>query len=434
MDSNDLERERGITILAKNTAVRYKGTKINIIDTPGHSDFGGEVERVLNMVDGVLLLVDAVDGPMPQTKFVLKKALALEKKVLVVINKVDRPQARCDWVINQTFDLFLELNASDDQMEFPVVYASGLQGKASRTVDLAEDMAPLFDAVMKEIKPPTVAMEAPLQMLITNLDYDEHKGRIAIGRINAGRIARGDTVGIMTPDEPQRSGKIAELFVFDNFTKKSVDSVEAGEICALSGLADVGIGETVTDPKLGVALPRITVEEPTVRMSFLVNTSPFAGREGKFVTSRNLRDRLFRELERNLAMRVEAGDTADEFLVCGRGTLHLGILIENMRREGYEFMVGPPRVILKKGPKGENQEPYEDAIVEVPEEYVGACTVLLGGRSGQMTDMVPSERAGGPTTIKYKIPTRGLLGVRNAILSATRGTAILNTVFSPNCM
>ncbi|XP_002989923.2 putative elongation factor TypA-like SVR3, chloroplastic [Selaginella moellendorffii] len=426
MDSNDLERERGITILSKNTAITYKGTKINIIDTPGHSDFGGEVERVLNMVDGVLLLVDAVEGPMPQTRFVLKKALALGHRVIVVVNKVDRPAARPDYVINMTFELFLELEASDEQCDFQVIYASGLKGQAGLEPDaLGNDLEPLFEAVLRCIPEPRVQIDAPLQMLITNLDYDEHKGRIGIGRVNAGTLTKGE-VKICKPDEADRVGKVSEIFVFENFAKVPAVKVVAGDICAFAGINDVMIGETVADKANGVPLPSIKVEEPTVKMSFSVNTSPFSGQEGKFVTSRNLRDRLYRELERNLAMKVEDGETAETFIVSGRGTLHITILIENMRREGYEFMVGPPRVIHKVL-NGKKLEPYEDAIVEVPEQYVGAAVDLLGKRRGQMLDMQASEL--GNTILKYRLPTRGLLGIRNSLLSASRGTAILNTVF-----
>jgi len=428
MDSNALERERGITILSKNTAIRYKGNKINIIDTPGHSDFGGEVERVLNMVDGVLLLVDSVEGPMPQTRFVLKKALELGHTVVVVVNKVDRPSARVDYVVNTTFELFVELNATDEQCDFQVVYASGIHGKAGLEPDsLADDLEPLFETVLRCVPEPRVDMEGPLQMLITNLDYDEHKGRIAIGRVHAGRMKKGMEVKVCTPDGRCRAAKVNELFEYDNFIRVPADMVEAGDICCLSGIDDVLIGETLADKVDGTPLPTITVEEPTVKMSFSVNTSPFAGREGKYVTSRNLRDRLYRELERNLAMKVEDGETADTFIVSGRGTLHITILIENMRREGYEFMIGPPKVINREL-NGKKLEPFEDAIVEVPEEYVGAVVDMLGKRRGQMLDMSTSG-VENTTVVKYRMPTRGLLGLRNAMLTATRGTALLNTVF-----
>ncbi|KAI7840975.1 hypothetical protein COHA_005204 [Chlorella ohadii] len=428
MDSNDLERERGITILSKNTAVRYKGTKINIIDTPGHADFGGEVERVLNMADGVLLLVDSVEGPMPQTRFVTRKALELNKKVVVVVNKVDRPAARVDWVVDQTFELFLDLGATDEQCDFPVVYASGIAGIAGPSPEeLADDLEPLFDLIVREVAPPTVQMEAPLQMLVTNLDYDEHKGRIAIGRVQAGTLRKGDSVVFTKPgDAKPQTGRVAELFVYDNFARTPVDEVAAGDICALTGLGAVSIGETICDPADVRPLPTIEVEEPTVRMTFSVNTSPFAGQEGKYVTSRNLKDRLERELERNLALRVEPGEGAESFEVSGRGSLHLGILMENMRREGYEFEVGPPKVITKRDEvTGDRLEPMEEALVEVPEEHVGQVVDLMGQRKAQMVDMTAGSE--GTTRLKYQIPTRALLGLRNAMLTATKGTAVLNT-------
>jgi len=429
MDSNDLERERGITILAKNTAIRYKTKKINIIDTPGHADFGGEVERVLNMVDGVLLVVDSVEGPMPQTRFVLKKALAQGLKVVVVINKIDRPQARPAFVLDTTFDLFCSLNATDEQCEFPVVYASGFNGIAGYAADeLTADLEPLFETIVKEVPPPKVDTAAPLQMLVTSLDYDEHKGRIALGRVSGGRLAKGQNIKIATPEEPGRAGKVSELFVFDNFIRTSVESVEAGDICAVAGLLDVRIGETIVCPTNGVPLPTIKVEEPTVRMSFSVNISPFAGQEGKFVTSRNLRDRLARELERNLALKVEDGDTSDTFIVSGRGALHITILIENMRREGYEFCVGPPQVILKQGANGEKLEPFEQVTVEVADSYSGAIVDMLNQRKGMMQEMGPSS-TGGTTVMKFRCPTRGLIGVRNQALTASRGTAVFNTLF-----
>ncbi|KAK9842368.1 hypothetical protein WJX84_007744 [Apatococcus fuscideae] len=428
MDSNDLERERGITILSKNTAVRYKGFKINIIDTPGHADFGGEVERILNMCDGVLLLVDAVEGPMPQTRFVLRKALDLNKKVIVVVNKIDRPSARPDWVIDATFDLFVELGATDEQCDFPVVYASGANGIAGPDPkDLAEDLAPLFEAIVREVAAPPVDLDAALQMLVTNLDYDEHKGRIAIGRVTGGRLDRGSQIAIAKPDgDKPRTGKIAELYVYDNFARVPAETVMAGDICALTGLSDVTIGETVCDKDQPSALPTITVEEPTVRMTFSVNTSAFAGREGKFVTSRQIKERLDRELERNLALRVSPGESAESFIVSGRGALHLGILMENMRREGYEFAVGPPKVITKRV-DDKLHEPFEEAMVELPEAHVGSAVDLLGQRKGTMLDL--SNSTGGLTRLTYRIPTRGLLGLRNALLTATRGTGVLTTIF-----
>ncbi|XP_074320477.1 putative elongation factor TypA-like SVR3, chloroplastic [Silene latifolia] len=427
MDSNDLERERGITILSKNTSITFKDTKINIIDTPGHSDFGGEVERILNMVEGVLLVVDSVEGPMPQTRFVLKKALEFGLAVVVVVNKIDRPSARPDFVINSTFELFIELNANDEQCDFQVIYASGIHGKAGLSHDkLADDLGPLFETIVRCIPGPRIEA-GPLQMLVTNIEYDEHKGRIGIGRLHAGALQRGLDVKICTSEDACRYGRIGELFVYEKFNRVPVASVEAGDICAVCGIGDIQIGETIADKALGTPLPAIKVEEPTVKMSFSINTSPFVGREGKYVTSRNLRDRLYRELERNLAMKVEDGESSDTFIVSGRGTLHITILIENMRREGYEFMVGPPKVISKRV-DDKLYEPFEIATVEVPEEHMGPVVELLGKRRGQMFNMenVGSE---GTTVVNYKIPTRGLLGLRNAILTASRGTAILNTIF-----
>lgn len=428
MDSNALERERGITILSKNTTICYKDTNINFIDTPTHSDFGGEVERVLNMVEGVLLVVDSVEGPMPQTRFVLKKALELGLSVLVVVNKIDRPSARPDYVVNATFELFIELNATDEQCDFQVIYASGVKGQAGLSPEkVGNDLGPLFEAILRCIPEPTIDPDSSLQMLVTNLDYDEHKGRIAIGRVHAGTMQRGMEVKVCTPDENCRFGKVSEVFVYENFMKVPAETVEAGDICAVCGIDDVLIGETLADKVNGLALPGIKVEEPTVRMSFSINTSPFVGREGKHVTSRKLRERLYRELERNLAMKVEDGEMADTFIISGRGTLHITILIENMRREGYEFMVGPPKVINKRL-NDKLLEPYEIAIVEVPEEYMGSVVELLGKRRGVMVDMQGSG-VENTTVVKYKIPTRGLLGLRNAILTASRGTAVLNTVF-----
>ncbi|KZV50264.1 hypothetical protein F511_23250 [Dorcoceras hygrometricum] len=428
MDSNDLERERGITILSKNTSITYNDTKINIIDTPGHSDFGGEVERILNMVEGVLLVVDSVEGPMPQTRFVLKKALEFGHAVVVVVNKIDRPSARPDYVINSTFELFIELNASDEQCDFQVIYASGLKGKSGLSPEnLAEDLGPLFESIVRCIPGPQISKDGTLQMLATNIEYEEHKGRIAIGRLHAGVLRRGMEVRVCSSDNECRFARVSELFVYDKFSRVPAETVEAGDICAVCGIDDIQIGETIADKTSGTPLPSIKVEEPTVRMAFSINTSPFVGREGKYVTSRNLRDRLYRELERNLAMKVEDGETSDTFIVSGRGTLHITILIENMRREGYEFMVGPPKVINKKV-NDQLLEPYEIAIVEVPEEYMGPVVELLGRRRGQMIDM-QGTGSEGTTLLKYKIPTRGLLGLRNVILTVSRGTAVLNTIF-----
>ncbi|KAF5193122.1 Elongation factor [Thalictrum thalictroides] len=428
MDSNDLERERGITILSKNTSIFYKDTKINIIDTPGHSDFGGEVERVLNMVEGVLLVVDSVEGPMPQTRFVLKKALEFGLSVVVVVNKIDRSSARPEFVVNSTFELFIELNANDEQCDFQTIYASGIQGKAGLSPEnLADNLGPLFEAIIRCIPGPHINKDGALQMLVTNIEYDEHKGRIGIGRLHAGKLQRGMDVKVCTSEDQCKFARVSELFVYENFSRVPVETVEAGDICAVCGVGDVQIGETIADKAVGTPLPAIKMEEPTVKMAFSINTSPFVGREGKYVTSRNLRDRLYRELERNLAMKVEDGETADTFIVSGRGTLHITILIENMRREGYEFMVGPPKVINKKV-NDKVYEPFEIATVEVPEEYMGAVVELLGKRRGHMIDMqgLGSE---GTSFVKYKIPTRGLLGLRNAMLTASRGTAILNTIF-----
>ncbi|KAL8041471.1 hypothetical protein ABFX02_10G167200 [Erythranthe guttata] len=426
MDSNDIERERGITILSKNTSIQYNDTKINIIDTPGHSDFGGEVERILNMVEGILLVVDSVEGPMPQTRFVLKKALEFGHAVIVVVNKIDRSSARPDFVVNSTFELFIELNANDEQCDFQVIYASGIKGTAGLSPEkLADDLGPLFETIVRCIPGPQIAKDGVLQMLATSIEYDEHKGRIAIGRLHAGALRRGMDVRICSSENECRFGKVSELFVYEKFNRVPVDTVEAGDICAVCGFDDIQIGETIADRAFGMPLPSIKVEEPTVRMAFSINTSPFVGREGKYVTGRNLRDRLFRELERNLAMKVEDGETSDTLIVSGRGTLHITILIENI--EGYEFMVGPPKVINKKV-NDKLLEPYEIAIVEVPEEYMGPVVELLGRRRGQMIDM-QGTGAEGQTMMKYKIPTRGLLGLRNSILTVSRGTALLNTIF-----
>ena len=428
MDSNDLERERGITILSKNTAVSYKDAKINIVDTPGHADFGGEVERVLNMVDGVLLLVDSVEGPMPQTRFVLGKALELGKKVVLVVNKIDRDAAQPDVVVDKAFELFCDLGATDEQCDFPIVYASGFNGIAGHEPDeLAEDLEPLFETIMKEVPAPVVNVEAPLQMLVTNLDYDDFKGRIGLGRINQGSISKAENVKVGVPGGDARNGKVVEIFTYKDFVRTPIDDAAAGDIVAFTGIPDVMIGETIMCPQEGEPLPTIEVEEPTVRMSFSVNTSAFAGKEGKFVTTRNIKDRLDRELERNLALRVEPGETADQFMVSGRGALHITILIENMRREGFEFMVGPPTVIIKEE-DGVKEEPYDECMVEAPEDVISGAVSILNARKGIMTSMEPAV-TGGNTVVRYKIPTRGLLGARNAMLTATKGQAIINTNF-----
>ncbi|KAA8498234.1 putative elongation factor TypA-like SVR3, chloroplastic [Porphyridium purpureum] len=428
MDSNDLERERGITILAKNTAINYKNTRLNIVDTPGHADFGGEVERVLNMVDGVLLLVDAVEGPKPQTRFVLKKALSLGLKVVVVVNKIDRPASRPEWVVDTTFDLFCELGATDEQTDFHTVYASALKGLSGNTPDsLEQSLQPVLDAIL-DLPKPKVNPNGSLQMMVSNIDYDDFKGRLAIGRIQSGVMRKQQTIGIAHPKKPMTTGKISEIMVFDNFGKAAVEEASAGDIVVLSGLSDIEIGDTIVAQGAENYLPPIAVEEPTVRMAFSINTSEFAGKEGKFVTSRNLRDRLFKELERNVALKVEPTDSADTFDVLGRGALHLTILIETMRREGYELMIGAPTVITKVV-DGKKCEPFEEVEIEVQEEYMGAVVELFGRRKGEMLDM-GAKNSEGMMTVNFLVPTRGLLGVKNALLTATRGNIVLNTQFA----
>ena len=422
LDSNDLERERGITILAKNTAVTWGGVKINIVDTPGHADFGGEVERVLNMVDGALLLIDAVEGPMPQTRFVLRKALALGLRVIVVINKVDRPFARVEEALNETFDLFIELGASDAQADFPVVYAIGLAGRAGYTPDdLQPDLTPLFETILKEIPGPTVDLGAPPRLLVTTLEYDNYKGQIGVGRLQSGTLRRGMNVVRITPRGERLAGSIEYLFTYHNLTKVEAAEVQAGDILAFGGLEEVGISDTIADPSVTEALPAISVEEPTVRMTFGVNTSPFAGREGKtgWGTSRRLRQRLYDETRSNVALRVQDGDTPDRFIVSGRGELHLGILIETMRREGYEFEVSKPEVIYRQDPEtGELLEPIEEVHIEVADNLVGTVVELLGARRGVMTNM---ESVNGTTYLTYLVPTRGMLGFRPHFMRATGG-------------
>ena len=427
MDSGDLERERGITILSKNTSVMYKGTKINIVDTPGHADFGGEVERILMMVDGVLLLVDAFEGCMPQTRFVLKKALSLGKKPLVVINKIDRPGARPAEIVDEVLDLFIELGADDDQLEFPVVYASGRDGYASLDPDVpGTDMQPLFEKILEEIPAPQGDLDGPLQLLFSNIDYDDYVGRIGIGRVERGSIKAGQQVALCHSDGSVTNAKIVKLYQFEGLKRVEAESAELGDIVSVSGIADLNIGETACAVDCVEPLPFIKIDEPTVSMNFLVNNSPFAGREGKFVTSRNLRDRLFKEVETNVAMRVEETDSADTFRVSGRGELHLSILIEQMRRQGYEFQVSRPTVIFKEI-DGVMCEPIEYLIIEVPEEYVGAVMEKLGSRKAELVDM--GTRDGGTTHIEYKIPARGLMGYRSEFLTDTNGNGIMNHVF-----
>ena len=428
MDSNDLERERGITILSKNTSVQYNDIKINIVDTPGHADFGGEVERILMMVDGVLLLVDAFEGCMPQTRFVLKKALGLEKKVVVVVNKIDRPGARPDEVIDEVLDLFIELGANDDQLEFPVIYASGRDGYASADQNARSgDMRPLFDAIIENIDAPEGDVDAPLQVLFSSLDYDDYIGRIGIGRVERGRINRNDNVVLCKADGTQENVKISRLYQFDGLKRVEVETASVGDIICVSGITGLNIGETICSPDCIEPLPFIKIDEPTISMNFIVNDSPFAGKEGKFVTSRNLRDRLFKEVETNVSMRVEETESTDTFKVSGRGELHLSILIETMRRQGYEFQVSRPKVITKFE-NGELLEPMELLIVEVPEEYVGAVMMKIGSRRGELENM--GTRDGGSTHLEFKIPARGLIGYRSEFMTDTNGNGIMNNLFA----
>ncbi|MEM5419788.1 MULTISPECIES: translational GTPase TypA [Paraburkholderia] len=428
MDSNDIEKERGITILSKNCAVEYEGTHINIVDTPGHADFGGEVERVLSMVDSVLLLVDAVEGPMPQTRFVTKKALALGLKPIVVVNKIDRPGARIDWVINQTFDLFDKLGATEEQLDFPVVYASGLNGYASLSPDAREgDMRPLFEAVLEHVPVRDADPEGPLQLQITSLDYSTYVGRIGVGRIKRGRIKPGQPVALrFGPEGEVMNRKINQVLSFSGLERVQVESAEAGDIVLINGIEDIGIGATICAVDTPEALPMITVDEPTLTMNFLVNSSPLAGREGKFVTSRQIRDRLTKELNHNVALRVK--DTGDEttFEVSGRGELHLTILIENMRREGYELAVSRPRVVLHEV-DGVKQEPYEMLTVDVEDGHQGGVMEELGRRKGEMLDMASDGR--GRTRLEYRIPARGLIGFQGEFMTLTRGTGLMSHVF-----
>jgi len=426
MDSNDQERERGITILAKNCAITYKGIKINLVDTPGHADFGGEVERIMNMVDAVLLVVDSVEGPRPQTRFVLKKALELNKIAMVVVNKIDRPAARPEYVVDKTFDLFCELNANDEQTDFPICYASAINKIAGDSPSaMAENMMPLLEKILNLPKP-KVKIGAPTQLLVANIDYDQFKGKLAIGRLLAGGIKAGQTIGFMKPGEPVKTFRVTELFTFDNLGRKNAEYAEAGEIVMIAGSPEIGIGDTVVDPAKPLPLTPLAVEEPTVKMTFGVNKSPLGGREGKWLTSRMIRDRLEKELEKNVAMRMKDTDSADIFEVSGRGQLHLTVLIETMRREGFELLIGPPTVITKKM-DGKLHEPFESVDVTCPDEYVGACVDLLSKRKGEMLGM--NAGTDGQTTINYVVPTRGMIGLRSSMLTATRGTAVMDTVF-----
>lgn len=433
MDSNDLERERGITILSKNTAITIPDpqtgelVKINIVDTPGHADFGGEVERVMNMVDGVLLLVDAAEGPMPQTRFVLKKALEMGHKAIVVINKMDRKDAEPDVTLNATFDLFIELGANEEQADFPVIYTNGLTGESGITQDLEPNLQPLFNAILRQIPAPKVDEDLPLQLLVTNLGYDDYRGVTAVGRIFAGKLTAGQAVARMLVTGEVLPERVPYLYVHQGLERVEVDQAKAGEIVAIAGLEGISIGETLADPENPVALPPIHVEEPTVRMSFGVNTSPFSGREGKWGTSRKLRERLFQELRNNVALRVEETESPDTFSVAGRGELHLAILIETMRREGYEFQVSRPEAIFQQGPNGDTLEPYEELHIETSADTVGTVVEMLGGRRAQMLDMV--NATDGTVHLTYLAPTRGLLGFRYQFLTATRGNGIMNTIF-----
>lgn len=426
MDSNPLERERGITILAKNAAINFHGVKINIVDTPGHADFGGEVERIMNLVDGCLLLVDAKEGPMPQTRFVLKKALEAGHRIILVINKIDKPDARPEWVLDQTFDLFVTLGATDAQTDFPVVYASAKQGKAGLEANLETmtNVHPLFETVIKEIPAPKVDVNGNLQVSVANVSYDNYKGKTAIGRVVRGTFKPGQVAWI-NRDGKMAPAKITSIMVFDGMKKVEVQQAEAGEIVAFAGVENINIGETIADPANPEALPVMKIEEPTVKMTFGVNTSPFAGQEGQFTTTRNIKERLDRELQNDVALKVEPGTSAENFIVSGRGELHLSILIENMRREGFEMQVSRPQVIFKDI-DGVKHEPFEEVTLEVPETYSGTVIQKLGTRKGEMKDMRVEN---GVTTLEFVIPTRGLIGFRNEFMMDTRGQGIINSLF-----
>ena len=429
MDSNDLERERGITILAKNTSVHYKGVKINIIDTPGHADFGGEVERVLKMVNGVLLLVDAAEGPMPQTRFVLQKALSLGHKVVVVINKIDRPDARINEVIDEVLDLLISLDANDDQLNSPVLFCSGRDGTAALAPEGPhEDLIPLFDAILEHIDCPDVDMDGEMQMLVSSIDYNDYVGRICIGRVERGTLRKNQDVTVChyhNNHEPYRS-KAVNLYTIEGLNRVPIDEAKAGDIVCLSGISDITIGDTICDPTRVEPLPFVKISEPTVEMTFSVNNSPFAGTEGKFVTSRHLRERLMRELLKDVSLRVTETDSTESFKVAGRGEMHLSILIETMRREGYEFSVGAPRVLFRDV-DGVREEPVELVVCDVPADYMGAVMEKLGSRKGELVQMAPQ---GDRMRLEYQVPSRGLFGYRNEFLTDTRGEGIMSTVFS----
>jgi len=432
LDSNDLERERGITILAKNTSIVYRtaderDVTINIVDTPGHADFGGEVERIMNMVDGVVLLIDAVEGPMPQTRFVLRQALQHGHKAVVVVNKIDRAAARPDYVVNATFDLFIDLGADEEQADFPVVYTAALEGRAGHSSDdLSADLRPLFDTIVDHLPPPDVDVDGPTQMMVTTLEYSSFVGKIAVGRLRSGSLRSGQAITHITAAGESRPAKVAQVFTFRNLKREATEVVHAGNIIAVSGIEDVGIGDTLADPDEPHPLPPITIEEPTVRMTFSINDSPFAGREGKYVTSRQIRERLLRELESNVALRVAETDSANEWLVSGRGELHLAIFIETMRREGYEFAISKPEVIFKEE-DGEQLEPVEQVFVEVLNDYFGPVSEMIGKRRARLQDMRYGED--GTVYAEYLVPTRGILGFRQPFLTVTRGTGIYHTLF-----
>lgn len=426
MDSSDLEKERGITILSKNTSVRYKDVKINIVDTPGHADFGGEVERVLKMVDGVLLLVDAFEGAMPQTREVLKKSLALNLKPIVVINKIDRPGARPEKVLDEVIELFIELGASDDQLDFPVIYASAKNGIAKMNLnDESNDIHCIFDTIIETIAPPKCSMEGTAQMLVSNIEYDDYLGRLSVGRIERGEIKTGMPIAICKTDKVIQ-GKVAKLFTYEGLKKTEVEVANAGDIVELSGIADVNIGDTLCDINNPDKIPFVDIDEPTVSMTFSVNNGPLAGQEGEYVTSRHIRDRLFKELERNVSLRVKETDTPDSFEVSGRGELHLSVLIETMRREGFELLVSRPKVIFKEI-NGVKCEPIERLMVNIPDESIGTVIEKLGKRKAEMVNMEPSEA--GHTKIEFKIPARGLIGYRTEFLTDTKGSGTLNSIF-----
>lgn len=427
MDSNELERERGITIFSKNASVKYGDIKINIVDTPGHADFGGEVERIMRMVDGVLLLIDAKEGPMPQTKFVLRKAIQAGHKIIVIVSKIDKPDARPEWALNATYDLFFELGASEQQIEFPVIYASAAQGKAGLTKNLGEmkNIQPIFDTIVKYIPAPLVDVNKPLQMLTVNLAYDNYKGKLAVGRLYSGTLKKGMTVAHINRAGQIKKTQLGSVMIFDGLSRVDVDFAEAGDIVAVSGIDDITIGETIADVENPVALPIIEIDEPTIKMVFGVNTSPFKGKEGEYTTSRNIKERLEKELETDVALSVKPTEFADRWVVSGRGELHLAILIEKMRREGYELEVSKPQVVFKEK-DGKKIEPMELTSVEIPEQYAGVVIEMMGSRLGVMKDMRVDKNI---TMMDFAIPTRGLIGIRDKFLTATKGTGIMNSIF-----